>query len=111
MPRLFTTNDDLRFLAILKRGPLVSSPTETYVRIDDVNMKHSFQMKVLQSASLEDVYPSFGTTGLYGIWTLKDNCLGFEALSSDYSCLVTENVEPFKTLYASVLPLFSTNGS
>jgi hypothetical protein len=110
MPNVFSTKDDLRFLAILKRGPLVSSTTETFVRVDDVNMKHSFQMKVLQSATLEDSHPAFGTAGLYGIWTLKENYLGFEALGTDYTCLVTENVEPFKTLYAGVLGLLSTNG-
>ncbi len=99
------SKDDVRFFAIVKKGPLVSAPDSTYVRIDDCLMKYSFQMSLLQSSSLEEQYPSFGTTGLYGTWTLKENLLSLEAPATDFTLLVSENVEPFKSAYAKVLPL------
>lgn len=97
--RLFESAEDLRFSAILKRGPTASTPTETLVHVLDVTGRFILRMTVLDASILEDDHPVFGQSGLAGIWTLKDNRLHFEGLLGDLQSLVTDNIEPFKTAY------------
>lgn len=85
------SSQDLRFHAILKKGPYVSLPESAFVRIDDVLGQHYFAMPVLSATSLASEHPEFESDGLYGIWILKENLLTFESVANDFSLLFADD--------------------
>lgn len=100
---LFQSKDDHRFAAVLLLGPVVSSPTTTYVRVIDSTGQFYFAMGILQASLIETKFPCFAETGLLGYWKVSN---GFISLDTDIettdpkSVLVSsENPEWIRTAY------------
>lgn len=68
--------DEYLFHAVLKRGRIVSKPTELYAEaIDFSNKNYIFRMTLLESSIVSENWPNFDTVGLVGEWKLMTNGL------------------------------------
>lgn len=77
------TMDDIRFAAILRKGPVLNyADKKTVVRVVDACGTLAFDMSVLQSSIVEDAHPTFSTHGLAAWWKVVD---GFVVLESHIS--------------------------
>ena len=75
------TMDDVRFAAILRKGPTLNYADEkTVVRVMDACGSLAFDMTVLQSSIVEDAHPTFSTYGLAAWWKLMDGFLLLETI-------------------------------
>jgi hypothetical protein len=86
--------DDIVFVAVLKRGPIVHTSKDSLVRCYhiaeyDNNVNLSFDMSILDSSCITQEYPEFATIGLMGRWKL----LAPKMLSKFPTIVLLENYE------------------
>lgn len=68
--------DEYIFHAVLKKGRIVSKPTELYAEAIDFSSKnYVFRMTLLESSIVSENWPNFDTVGLVGEWKLMTNGL------------------------------------
>ncbi len=68
--------DEYLFHSVLKKGRIVSSPSELYAEaIDFSSARFIFRMSLLESSSISEQCPDFDSVGLLGQWRLGTNGL------------------------------------
>lgn len=66
--------DEYIFHGVLKKGRIVSGPTELYAEaIDFSKACFVFRMSLLESSIISESWPEFDTKGILGQWRLMTN--------------------------------------
>lgn len=94
--------DDYVFHMIVKKGKCISRPNkDIYIEVLDcsvdpqTDLSHVFQMTVLESSILEELYPQFSSQGLLGTWQLQGSSGHIKLLKHATDLVDTAQVQAF----------------